>query len=347
MKPYPGDPEPLVNDEILLGVAEAGQELGIDLRPLLEKHQIDRKVLVSPEGFLRHRQVAEFLEAVAAECDCQHFGFLVGKHQPPLRFGLVTQALKVSRNLREALENGVRYQPLFSEVPRHELVLEGDGYARFVRWERVPITYNAGQMRTLGVVQLFRIFKILAGNSWRAGAVHFASSAPSEHRQYARFFDCPVLFDSAFDGIVFSERDLYTPIETADPVLLKLVKISLDQVLKERSELVHSSTDVATMMFVQRQLGSGRCNLESCADFLGLHPRTLQRALADKGTSFKQLLLETRMNIAKKYLLSSRIPLSELSDLLGYRNLSAFTRAFSSSIGVSPREWRASRAGAC
>jgi AraC-like DNA-binding protein len=59
-----------------------------------------------------------------------------------------------------------------------------------------------------------------------------------------------------------------------------------------------------------------------------MHPRTLQRALAKHEVNFTQLLSKTRMEVAEQYLQDSTIPLEELSGILGYRNRSAFSRAF-------------------
>jgi AraC-like DNA-binding protein len=71
-----------------------------------------------------------------------------------------------------------------------------------------------------------------------------------------------------------------------------------------------------------------------------LHPRALQRDLAKHNCTFKQLLLEIRMELAEQYLRSSDITLSDLTELLGYQNLSAFSRAFKNSYGLSPDLWR-------
>ena len=75
-----------------------------------------------------------------------------------------------------------------------------------------------------------------------------------------------------------------------------------------------------------------------------MHSRTLQRTLAKHEVNFTQLLSEIRMEVAEQYLQDSTISLAELSGLLGYRNRSAFSRAFKRSHGESPEQWRNSRA---
>jgi hypothetical protein len=74
----------LVSNEMLLGCSEAANELGIDLNTILKEHGMESGLLSAPKVFLNHHQVIGFLQAVAEHFDCQHFGLLVGKHQPPL-----------------------------------------------------------------------------------------------------------------------------------------------------------------------------------------------------------------------------------------------------------------------
>lgn len=329
----------LVDSQVLLGCAEAADELGINLLPLLLQHRIDAGILQSPEGYLSHHQVINFLEAVAEGFDCEHFGFLIGKHQPAMQIGLVTQILKLSPNLHMALENAIRYQQLYSEMPRHELDIEG-GYASFIRWDRIPFQGNLVQLHTLGIVQAFKLLKALGGNHWQPVSVCFAHTAPRERKQYARFFGCPVLFDSEFDGIVFPERELYSPIATADADLLAIVMEHLDYVLADQTSSQKDGVDSVVRNYIRRKIGSNLCNLDSCAEFMGVHPRALQRTLAKNNSGFQQLLLETRMELAERYLRDSNIPLSDLCELLGYRNLSAFSRAFNDTHGMSPTKWK-------
>lgn len=63
---------------------------------------------------------------------------------------------------------------------------------------------------------------------------------------------------------------------------------------------------------------------------------TLQRRLAQEDTSFQILLAATREALARHYLRSSQLPISEISFLLGYEDPNSFFRAFSSWTGQTP-----------
>jgi hypothetical protein len=223
----------LVSNEMLLGCSEAANELGIDLNTILKEHGMESGLLSAPKVFLNHHQVIGFLQAVAEHFDCQHFGLLVGKHQPPLSFGLLAQVIRLSPDLRTALEKGMLYESFYSQLVGHSLIVE-DGYAQFTRWDRRTYPGSAAQLHTIGIVQLYKILKAICGSSWSATSVSFAFPKPRELRQYQRFFSCPVDFHQEFDGIVFPENDLATPIATADAELLDILCNHLDKMLAEQ-----------------------------------------------------------------------------------------------------------------
>jgi AraC-like DNA-binding protein len=73
---------------------------------------------------------------------------------------------------------------------------------------------------------------------------------------------------------------------------------------------------------------------------LAMSERTLQRRLAEAGTSYVDLLSEVRSDLAKDYLKSSRTSLTEIAWLLGFSEQSAFSRAFKRWTGSSPAQYR-------
>jgi AraC-like DNA-binding protein len=62
--------------------------------------------------------------------------------------------------------------------------------------------------------------------------------------------------------------------------------------------------------------------------------------LAEQGTTFQQLLDDTRRHLAEAHLLDGHLDLAEISLLLGYSEQSAFTRAFRAWTGLPPAQWR-------
>ena len=76
-------------------------------------------------------------------------------------------------------------------------------------------------------------------------------------------------------------------------------------------------------------------SLNQIAKHLGLTDRTLQRQLANEKTTFQILLSESRQAKAKT-LLKNKLSIQEISNLLGYADISHFSRAFKKWTNMTP-----------
>jgi AraC-like DNA-binding protein len=74
---------------------------------------------------------------------------------------------------------------------------------------------------------------------------------------------------------------------------------------------------------------------------LGLGERTLQRRLGEERTSFRALLDRVREDLARSYLSSPDMSITEIALLLGYAETSTFHRAFVKWTGEPPGAFRA------
>ncbi|XBS68458.1 helix-turn-helix domain-containing protein [Acerihabitans sp. KWT182] len=66
----------------------------------------------------------------------------------------------------------------------------------------------------------------------------------------------------------------------------------------------------------------------------------MRRRLVDHGINFKTLIENTRRELALLYLEQAQGNISALSELLGYAETSALSRAFHRWYGVSPKKWQ-------
>lgn len=83
-------------------------------------------------------------------------------------------------------------------------------------------------------------------------------------------------------------------------------------------------------------LHTGKVSAEAVARQLGLSGQGLYRALRAEGVTYEEVLAELRHRFAKGYLTERRASLKEVAYLLGYSDVSAFSRAFKRREGLSP-----------
>jgi transcriptional regulator GlxA family with amidase domain len=87
----------------------------------------------------------------------------------------------------------------------------------------------------------------------------------------------------------------------------------------------------------------GTCTLESVARSLRLEPRSLQRRLKSERLAFRDLVDDWRR--ALSLVTRTRLPLSQVSEAVGYADQSVFTRAFQRWYGDPPLVYRQRDAG--
>lgn len=80
--------------------------------------------------------------------------------------------------------------------------------------------------------------------------------------------------------------------------------------------------------------------LEALASDIGVSGRTLQRRLADEGTSLTELLKAIRIREACHLLTGSGLSLTEIGYWCGYSDGPHFSRQFSQALGMSPKAYR-------
>ena len=112
-------------------------------------------------------------------------------------------------------------------------------------------------------------------------------------------------------------------------------------------KLFHDSSAMGTIgalkELIAELLPDERPTIERVAPRLGMSIRTLQRRLREWEHSFAGIVDETRREIAIARLTSSDTSITETAFLLGYSDLSHFTRAFRRWTGMTPREFAARR----
>jgi AraC-like DNA-binding protein len=151
-------------------------------------------------------------------------------------------------------------------------------------------------------------------------------------------FGCRVRFRADRNALIFHSGDLDRPFVTYNEELVTLIGTQLDSQLKEQSTSNNVTEQVKRTL---RQLLAGRRpTLPDVAQELGLGARTLQRRLTDEGTSFQQVVEDTRRELACHYLKQSSMELNEAAFLVGFEDANSFFRAFHNWEGTSPGAWR-------
>lgn len=161
----------------------------------------------------------------------------------------------------------------------------------------------------------------------------------SQRAVYEAFFQCPIEFNAAKNQIIFTDEQIRLPFKSANPELLALIEPQLEAALAPLISPQRFVDQVAELL--QKRIAGSSPNIHDIAQELHISSRTLQRRLAEEGVQFQHLLEQVRHKLAKNYLQSSELELTEIAFLLGYQEPASFHRAFLQWEGQPPGQWRA------
>jgi AraC-like DNA-binding protein len=246
--------------------------------------------------------------------------------------------MQSAADVRTALKIGMHHLRLHSPNTSAELT-EGASFASVSVAFLQPDT--AGQVQTLdlSIAMMFNVMRTLCGHHWHPTEVRLAHARPRNVAPFRQFFHAPLVFDAAETGLVFAGRWLGKPLASADPLLHLMMQERVSELERlSRGDLASQLRRLLPALLSERVASAALA-----ATRLGLGVRTLNRRLADEGTSFMKLRDEARYSIARQLLEGTRLPAGQIADHVGYANASAFTAAFRRWSGMGPAQWRASR----
>ncbi len=147
-----------------------------------------------------------------------------------------------------------------------------------------------------------------------------------------------VLFDTHHFGFTYSKAAFDTPVPTADPVKFQQ---ALRRVHDYWNDLEPDFADQIKRLLLPA-LHAERAHMRLICEATGLTPRTVNRRLAEQGTTLRTLVNETRYSIARQLLRHTHLPVAEVARVMGYSEAGVFVRAFRQWSGFTPDTWRKS-----
>jgi AraC-like DNA-binding protein len=161
--------------------------------------------------------------------------------------------------------------------------------------------------------------------------------SPAESAPYKKAFGrAKLVFEAEHFGLVYSRAALAKRIPTADSAMHAEIR----RFITERWNSLQPDILDRVMRVLVPSVLAGSPSQKAIADLLVMHPRTLSRALQIRGTSFRDAVNEARFEMASQLLRDTRLGVGSLAGILGYSEVSAFTRFFTTMSGQAPSDWK-------
>jgi AraC-like DNA-binding protein len=255
-----------------------------------------------------------------------------------LDMGLIGYAMASSGTIRRAFEIAIRYHDVTSD--RYQLELFKDGQEAVVR--QVPFLEHIEEYQDMGeeLAGVVKILQTLLGAQVDAAEilVDFAYPMPAHAATYGEVFPGPIRFQTEHSEVRFPAAWLDLAVTTANESTSEVCAAMCERVLGA-SNSETSARDVVRRLLVSRA-GREIPSLEEAAETLRMSVSQLRKRLYREATSYKEIVLEVRMTLARHYLEATTLSVQEIAYLLDYSQAAPFSRAFKAYFGYPPQAAR-------
>ena len=199
------------------------------------------------------------------------------------------------------------------------------------------------------VLHIFQSYvEVVLGHRVSEARLLIAGPPPKHHARYDDFFHAPVTFNTGTNAFTIPADLCPLPSLMHDEKSYRTSLITCREMLDALLQPSDISTRLRHLLASHfDQIGAGAKTLtlpqqEILAKTLCVSKRTMIRALAVQGTSFRELVAEQQRETACKLLQDARYSVTEIGVLLGYGDPANFGRAFTRMTGMSPGQYRRS-----
>lgn len=323
----------LVRSAVLSNYVEVARSVGLDAYALVKSVGLSPACLIERDMKIPTAAVRRLLEDSAALSGVENFGLRMAKTRRLSILGQLGMLVRDAPTVRHVLGLIIEHMRLHNES-LHLHLEEGGGVVTIRQSFWVDEPGDMRQTVELSLGAQMRILRFFFDSHWSPRRVCFVHQSPVDLSLHRQIFGSALAFDCEFDGIVCNSSDLDSVIVASDPVMARYARETIEAGLSAGSKSVQHEVQ----HLVLRLLPAGRCTVERAARHLNLDRRTLHRHLDKEGTTFTQIVNSTRIDLSERYLANPNRNLREISDLLGFSGLSAFSRWHRTQFNVTASE---------
>ena len=324
----------------------AARQRGADADALARAIGISAEQLRDPDGRVFIRQVQALWREVVLVTSDPNIALQLGELVNPMSIGVLAYVMMHSPTLGRVFEKLCQYQDIACEGVRTtgQIAQLADGSKQFtlsLQITSADIIYPQHVFNSELSIYL-SIIRALTGHRISATEILFAYPHPIDTQEHERVFaPARLTFDASQTAMVLDATLLDMPVLNASPALSVMFEKHADAIL---SKLKSPSLSTRVKSEIISMMKGEEPTLAIVADRLAMGVRTLQLHLKEAGTSYQQLLDETRKELAVSHLREQNLSTTDIAYLLGFAEPSVFFRSFKKWTGQTPGAYRMAQA---
>ena len=228
-----------------------------------------------------------------------------------------------AKNLDQAVHRLMKYYPVFE--PDHASI-SYDSDANMVSFDWHGSAQFLDVHATIQMVQLVQMAREATATRITPKIVSFSTAFdPARMTCFQEFFGIDVIFDSGF-YMVFDDADMNRDFAPFGHMIWPSIEADMDHQLFLRKRKL--PIDRLVQSAIEALLAHGPVSLAGVAADLAIGQRTLQRQLKLNGTSFNDLLDQTRLAMFQPYIRLKSMSRAAIAFRLGFQDANSFYRVY-------------------
>ncbi len=317
-------------------IAEAVETYGCEPRTLFRKAGIDIEAMLKPGARYPMRAMIRLWHVARVETGDPCIGLIAGQKLKPPALHALGLSWLASPTLLDGLRRIERYAQIANSALCISVLENGNDVLLTLGFEAENID-PADEAVDATFAVIVKTCRLMAENHFAPRAVTFNHADNGHVSQYIDYFRSPVRFAAEANAIHFDLETLRRPLPAGNRDLAhhndKLAERYLATLNPERVQ-----DKVKELLLTL--LPSGTTCQKTVASNLHRSVSSLQRQLKAEGVSYRQIVEETRLSLAKELVTEQRYSLSQIAYLLGFSDQANFSRAFKRWTGRTPTSFR-------
>jgi AraC-like DNA-binding protein len=318
-------------------------DFGIDPAPIYKQIGVPPESEVEQGARQPNTAVNEMWRLAAEATGDPALGVKVGLRSHPGKYFVLGYAWMASATLADALSCLIRYEEIL-DSGYTEISFDKSGNT-YVLSETYPNPADhPGQLSVdSSIASLFVLMRIAAGRPVVPVKLELMWPSDTPLDIYDGLVSGPIVLEADRNAIHYRAEDLEKPLPGNIPDVVEATMAIAERYIQslDASRVAHQVREILVQM-----LPAGSANQQSVASMLNRSSSTLQRQLSAEGTSYRDVLEQTRRTLAEAYLRDGQHTHVQVAFLVGFSDQSNFARAFRRWTGMSPGQYQKAAAEA-
>nr|WP_277345732.1 AraC family transcriptional regulator [Pseudomaricurvus alkylphenolicus] len=280
-------------------------------------------------------EVAVIENAVAHLPKKAGYGIQAGQPLRLTNFGIWGLAVLTSPDVRSAFEAMSHFSELSSMLSKVKFRESQDQVAFVLEMSHLPESIHRFMFERYYATTVNFLKEVIPSYDISSFQIGLPFSDPVYEKQLGDMIRLKILPAQPNYSIIASKELLSTPFPSTDPLVHAHFIAECEGALRVQKQLPDHAQRIREFILNEKNFTP---KLSEVAKLMFMSERTLKRRLQEEHHTFSEIVLSTKMTVARELLLTARLPVKVIAERLNYSESASFIRAFKKWWGTSPTE---------